>query len=59
MQFIKPEVQNGSKATKELLEINVEDVNNQLPAKSIDFRSSAMEKARQDFQFLNCFHLIS
>lgn len=40
-RFIKPEVVNRCKVTKDLLEIDVEDKNNQLPAKDIDFGSSA------------------
>ena len=39
--------------TKELLGINIEDVNNHHPAKRIDFGSSAMEEASQNFQFRN------
>ena len=41
--------------TKELLGINIEDVNNHHPAKRIDFGSSAVEEASENFQFRNWF----
>ena len=44
LQFIKPKVMNNCNATKELFEINIEDVNNHLPAKSDDFGPSAVEE---------------
>ena len=44
---------NNCNATKELLEINIEDVNNHLPAKIIDFGPSAVEKTSQNLQFRN------
>ena len=53
LQFIKPEVADNCKLTKELLEINVEYMNIHLPAKSIDFGPSAV-KRQVKFQFHNC-----
>ena len=47
---------NNCNATKELLDIDIEYVNNNhLSAKSIAFGSSAVEETSQVFQFCNWF----
>ena len=53
LHFSKPKAMNNCNATKELLEINIEDVNNHLPAKIIDFGPSTVEKTSQNLQFRN------